>query len=198
MIRYSSLQRLCAMNLLPVTSPDPSFDNLLEAHQPRLYGYILSLTGQSATAKDVLQETNLVLWRKAETFRPGTNFTAWAIRVAHFQVLSQRQRQRRDQSRLVFDDALMELMAGESEEEALAQDNRTQALKVRAEALQDCLLKLPPRQRDLVRRRYLDGQSVAVLSEALGEPANRISQILFRARKGLLDCLSVRLRLRHP
>ncbi|HRX57070.1 MAG TPA: sigma-70 family RNA polymerase sigma factor, partial [Verrucomicrobiales bacterium] len=163
------------MNLLPVTSPDPSFDDLLEAHQPRLYGYILSLTGQPATAKDVLQETNLVLWRKAETYQPGTNFTAWAIRVAHFQVLSQRQRQRRDQSRLVFDDALMELMAGESEEEALAQDNRTQALKVRAEALQDCLLKLPPRQRDLVRRRYLDGQSVAVLSEALGEPANRIS-----------------------
>src|SRR3954454_14411357 len=41
------------------------FVQLLTGVQSRLYAYICSLVGDSAGARDVLQETNLALWNKA-------------------------------------------------------------------------------------------------------------------------------------
>jgi len=44
--------------------------------------------GRSASAWDVLQETNLVLWKEQADFQPGTRFEARAYTVARFQVLA--------------------------------------------------------------------------------------------------------------
>ena len=51
-------------------------------HQRELYAFILSMLPNLTEADDVLQETNMVLWRKREEFEPGTNFGAWARTVA--------------------------------------------------------------------------------------------------------------------
>ncbi|MDF1745393.1 MAG: sigma factor, partial [Gimesia sp.] len=40
------------------------FVQQLTENQNRLYGYVYSLLGDHSRAEDVLQETNLVLWRK--------------------------------------------------------------------------------------------------------------------------------------
>ena len=53
-----------------------SFVRLMTAHQGRLFGYILSLLGDIDQANDVLQEANMVLWRNAAEFQPGSNFRA--------------------------------------------------------------------------------------------------------------------------
>ena len=64
-----------------------AFVQLMTEHQGRLYAYVLSLLGDPDQANDVLQETNLVLWRNAGEFQMGSNFRAWAFRIAHFQVM---------------------------------------------------------------------------------------------------------------
>ena len=84
------------------------FVKLMTAHQGRLYAYVLSLLGDPDQANDVLQEANLVLWRTAGEFQMGSNFRAWAFRIAHFQVMAHRQRQLRD--RLVFDDEMLAVL----------------------------------------------------------------------------------------
>ncbi len=43
-------------------------------------------------AQDVMQETNLVLWCTADQFQPGTNFAAWMMKVAYYQVLDHRRK----------------------------------------------------------------------------------------------------------
>lgn len=85
-----------------------AFVQLMTEHQGRLYAYVLSLLGDPDQANDVLQEANLVLWRNAGEFQMGSNFRAWAFRIAHFQVMAHRQRQLRD--RLVFDDELLAVL----------------------------------------------------------------------------------------
>ena len=47
------------------------FVQLLTENQNRIYGYIYSLLGNFERSADVLQETNLVLWRKNSEFRMG-------------------------------------------------------------------------------------------------------------------------------
>jgi RNA polymerase sigma-70 factor (ECF subfamily) len=163
------------------TPESENFAELVADHQARLHGYIRSLIPDAHVAKDVLQETNMVLLRKARDFKMGTNFSAWALRVAFFEVLSWRRNAGRD--RLVFDDDTVERIAEQAE--TLSADEER-----RREALIACLAKLPQRQRDVVRRRYLDGQSVASIAEHSGLKCNAVSQLLFRAKRNLARCIS--------
>ena len=58
-------------------------------HQDRLRGFIRCLLIDRRDADDVWQDVNLLLVRKAADFRTGTDFWAWAIQVARYQVLTQ-------------------------------------------------------------------------------------------------------------
>ncbi len=58
------------------------------ACQDRVYTYTRTLLPNAENARDVLQETNIVLWRKRNEFKPGTDFVAWACKVAYYQALS--------------------------------------------------------------------------------------------------------------
>ena len=72
------------------------FVELMTQHQGRLYGYVLSLSGDPDAANDVLQEANIVLWKQSSQFELGSSFKAWAFRIAHFQFMAYRQKQLRD------------------------------------------------------------------------------------------------------
>ena len=71
------------------------FMALYSGHQRRLYLYTMTLLPASVDAEDVLQETNLVLWRKFDQYQPGTNFFAWACRITRYEVLKYRERRAR-------------------------------------------------------------------------------------------------------
>ncbi|MFN7134755.1 MAG: guanylate kinase, partial [Myxococcales bacterium] len=54
------------------------------------------LRERKTDSEEVIQETNLVLWREFDRFQEGTNFAAWACRVALNQVLAWRKKRQRD------------------------------------------------------------------------------------------------------
>ncbi len=157
-----------------------SFAALVANHQARLLGYIRSLIGDVHIARDVLQEANMVLLRKEQDFTPGTNFTAWALRVAYFEVLTWRRKMGRE--RLIFDDDTVQRIAEQAEIMTLHEEQRRDALKL-------CLKKLPERQREVVSQCYFDDGSVAEIAESSGIKANAISQLLFRAKRNLARCV---------
>ena len=64
------------------------FVQQLAENQNRLYGYVYSLVGDHAQAADVVQETNMVLWRKLDEFDPQRPFLPWAFTIGRFQVLA--------------------------------------------------------------------------------------------------------------
>ncbi|WP_414660671.1 sigma-70 family RNA polymerase sigma factor [Horticoccus sp. 23ND18S-11] len=77
-----------------------AFTRLLLQHQKRIAGLIFSLVPRGADADDAMQETCAVLWRKFGEFEPGTDFRAWALRIARFQMLNHYRRRQRAQARL--------------------------------------------------------------------------------------------------
>jgi len=160
------------------------FIELLTGAQSPVFGYIMSLCHDHARAKDVLQETNLTLWRKAEDFEAGTNFTAWACRTAYFHVLNQRRKLSREQ--LVFDEEVLDYLAERQEERADGAD-------VRLAALRQCVAGLPENQRELVEERYQPGASVQEIARAKGKTEGAISQSLLRIRTALQSCVEKRL-----
>ncbi|HLY10089.1 MAG TPA: sigma-70 family RNA polymerase sigma factor [Planctomycetota bacterium] len=163
------------------TRESEEFVQLMTGHQGRLFAYVLSLVGNPDAANDVLQEVNVVLWRDSREFRPGSNFKAWAFRVAHFQVMAWRQRQIRD--RLVFEDDLFEALATGARECDDLFDRRQ-------ERLTGCLEKLTPEHRELVRQRYADGTPLQSIALERGTTANAVMQTLFRIRQRLMLCVA--------
>lgn len=149
-------------------------------HQRRLYAFIYSLVGRASDAEDVLQETNLVLWRKSAQFQMGTDFLAWSFRVAHFQVLAFRKRRYR--ARECFGEDLLEQLAVAAEEAGVESDPRH-------EALARCLRKLRPDQQQLVARRYEPGGCVNEMAEQLGRTPKAVSEALRRIRETLFRCI---------
>ena len=76
-----------------------------------LYGAGLRLTGNSADAEDLVQDTYLKAFRASSQFEPGTNLKAWLFTILHNTFLNRRRR------------AVKEPIAVESEEiERLAAD----------------------------------------------------------------------------
>jgi RNA polymerase sigma-70 factor, ECF subfamily len=158
----------------------------LTAAQPSLWAYVFSLMPDPAVAQDILQQTNLTLWRKAGDFQPGTSFLAWASQVAYFHVLSTRRGMRRD--RLVFNDEVLAYLAERQSERASERGPND-----RLTALRGCLEKLPPASRRLLESRYAPGASIKGLAEADGRNIAALSQILYRLREKLLNCVEATL-----
>ena len=156
------------------------FLTLLTTSQSTLYAYIVSLLPNRQQADDILQETNIVLWRKADDFQDGTSFLAWACQVAYFNVLSYRRRRSRD--RHTFGDDLFDYLAER-------QCERVDAVEDRQQALRRCLEKLSPKHRTLIEARYQAGVSVRRMADERQTTEGALSQSLYRIRATLLDCI---------
>jgi RNA polymerase sigma-70 factor, ECF subfamily len=156
------------------------FVQQLTLQQRRLYGYILTLMGGSSDADEVLQETNLTLWRKSAEFQPGTNFGAWAFRTAYFEVLAFRKRTARD--RLSFEPEVIERLADESL-------SIMEQFESRREALSACLAKLRERDRELLLLRYRADTPVEAIAEQVGRSVQAVYQALYRIRGSLSLCM---------
>ena len=168
---------------MPTPHRDNDFVELIVSHQRRLYAYILTLVPDADRACDVLQQTNLVLWRDADRFHAGTNFHAWACRVAYFQVLDYREQVRRD--RLRFSQELLEELACELQSDADCEPNRLIAMR-------KCVGELPADQRDLLGHRYQRGESVSIIAASMGRTQASIANCLYRIRVALLHCIERR------
>jgi RNA polymerase sigma-70 factor (ECF subfamily) len=152
--------------------------------QNSVFAFILSLVPNADAARDILQNTNVVLWQKSAHFEPNTNFLAWAREVARQEVLAHRRDFARD--RHLFDDSLLDRLAAAGESKVDDPDER-------AQAFERCLASLPSRQRDLVCARYSPGGSVRKIAESRGQSASAISVTLSRIRKSLADCIQRKL-----
>src|SRR5262245_1593685 len=153
-----------------------------------LRGFILGLLPDPNRAEDVFQELVLTVTRKAEEFRPGTNFLAWARSIARLKVLEQ-VRATQGGPRLLGLEALEALMASAEEAEASWDDRR--------EALARCLEQLAPRAREILELRYSeDLLPPPVIAQRLSWSVNAVHVALSRARKFLQECTRRRLALR--
>jgi len=168
------------------TPSEEPFHQRLTGAQSSLYAFICSLLGGGANAGDVLQETNLMLWEKAEQFDRSRDFLPWAFQFAHMQVLAHRKRQKRD--RLLFDDDLVQTLATEFAEKNMAN------FDARRDSLDQCIQKLPDAHRNLVRQFYEQGRTIAQVSDACGKSVAAVTATLYRIRKSLLQCIQHALR----
>ena len=166
-------------------SDETHFIEALTRHQPALEAYCHANLAKREDAREVLQATCVKLWQKSADWDPDTEFLPWAFTVARFTLLSHYRDQKRD--RLVFDEDVIQAMAGETEQAASAFDERR-------EALAKCLVKLDQWPRSLLHDYYTVSQSLREIAKATGRSLSSVKMTLLRIRQKLSACIEREMR----
>ena len=157
------------------------FLRLYVEHEEALRGFVRSLVPTLEDAREVMQQTAAVLWRK---FDDSADFRPWAFGVAKFEALAFLRDRARD--RHVFGDEVLALLEAEAMEAA-----RSSELEERA--LEECLQKLPAAQRELVETAYAPGTRMDELARSAGRTPMALYKSLHRVRMTLADCVQLTL-----
>jgi RNA polymerase sigma-70 factor (ECF subfamily) len=161
-------------------SPDLRFIEALTRYQPVLEAFCHANLADRNAAAEVLQETNLKLWKKSADWDPDTGFLPWAFAVARFTILSHFRDQSRD--RLVFDPDVVESLADTAESVA-------SELPERREALGHCLQKLGRDQRVLLHAHYVEGRPLREIAKATRRSDSAVKMNMLRLRQSLSECI---------
>jgi RNA polymerase sigma-70 factor (ECF subfamily) len=156
------------------------FVRLLSQHEVRIFNCILSLLPRWSDAEDVYQECSMVIWRRFEEFDPATDFPKWACHIAYLTAMNYRRKQHRE--RMYFSNEFLDLVASRRLEDS-------ELLDARRDALEHCLEKLPPQERELLRQRYAGSRTLHSLAAEAGRTARSYYRWLDGVRQRLMECI---------
>jgi RNA polymerase sigma-70 factor (ECF subfamily) len=156
-----------------------AFNELMAAHEDRVFGICLRMLQDREAALDATQDTFLTVFRKADRYRAQAAFSTWLYRVAVntcYDHLRRRKRKRADSLPDTHDPA------------DPATEDLYEAVEVRP-AIEAALSELSPEFRAAVVLVDLQGMSLDQASDTLDVPTGTVKSRLFRARKQLSQSL---------
>ena len=172
------LQRIAARD-------DAALASLYDRHSRLAYSVILRILRSAADAEDVLQETFVRVWSRAETYdaRLGSP-AAWLIRIARNRAID------RLRAKRVRSDISVEPGSGRDGEPAPLPEPATRETPeivlqetVTAHALRAAMADLPDTQRELIQAAFFDGYTHGELAAMFGVPLGTVKT---RIRTGLM------------
>jgi RNA polymerase sigma-70 factor, ECF subfamily len=161
------------------------FVRLLAEHERRLAAYVHTLIPLWQDAEDVLQNTKIRLWEQFDSFKPNSDFAAWAITVATYMVRAHRTLSQRE--RVCFSDKLLEKISRNIPPvDPSRRDDRLSALV-------ECVKALNSANRRLLRLVCVGHQRIKDIARDLGQTPSTARKALFRIRRTLFECVQKRL-----
>jgi RNA polymerase sigma-70 factor (ECF subfamily) len=156
-----------------------AFNELMDAHQDRVFGICLRMLRDRDAALDATQDTFLTVFRKADKFQAKAAFSTWLYRVAVNTCYDHLRRQKRQQT--------VSLPEGHDPADIASGDAFT-AVELRPD-IEAALSTLSPDFRSAVVLVDLMGMSLEQASDTLEVPTGTVKSRLFRARKQLAKVL---------
>jgi len=145
----------------------------ITSYIPRLRRYARALTGDRASAEDLVQDTLERAWRRIHLWRRGSDLRAWLFTIMHNLYINQRRPRFNMRSETLENEAL-ELSVGATQEDRLELRN-----------LKEALGRLAEEQREVVLLVGLEQMSYEEVARALGIPLGTVMSRLSRGRERL-------------
>ena len=155
-----------------------------------IYRLCASYAPSAAEAEELTQEVYFKLWENLHRYRPGSNFMAWAWRVARNLLIDAHRRSRRERSAAWLDPEIIDrLPASDDPHEHTVHRQR---LRLIATAMR----QLPEELATLILMRDFSGMSYQEIAEGLDLPLGTVKSRLNRARLELATAVRRRLQIR--
>lgn len=158
-----------------------AFDAVYARHEPRVFRFLLRLSGRREVALDLFQETWLSVARHAGELAPDTDLLAWLFTIARNRYRSYRRWALLDLTRLAELGREPAPPSPSPEKDAAA---RASALSV-SQAFQ----RLSAAHREVLLLSIVEGLETARVAEVLGLTPEAVRQRLHRARSELAEKL---------
>lgn len=162
---------------------EKNFYSLYSKHQRKIYSYIFNHVSNPSDTDDIMQQTSVALWENFEQFEEGSNFMAWACKVAYFRIL--RYRQTKQRNRLVLSDEVFELLDKDFLRKMPELENRTQALS-------ECLKELHPEDRKVFETVYNKEISIKDAAAQLKRKVKGLYKLMSRLKDRMKICVDRR------
>ncbi len=154
---------------------------VISLNQDALFRYIFSLLPHNEDARDVLQETLMAITAQFDEYDPSRPFLPWACRFAYFKVMQHRDKSPRHVR--FFAAEVMELLTHD-------RDAQAHLLESRLAALDECMDKLPPADRELLAGRYFVKRPLNDLAVQVKQSRRTLLRNLQRLRRWLNECVA--------
>ncbi|MEM7473975.1 MAG: sigma-70 family RNA polymerase sigma factor [Planctomycetota bacterium] len=142
---------------------------------------------------DIVQRTFVEAYQSIGQYRLGSNFRAWILTIARYQVMMETTRLRRQADYLSR--FLYVTVSRQMEKQMLADQDEDPRL----ELLKTCLEKVPTKGREVLRKRYETGMSNEEIASRLRRTVGAIRKELCMLRKKLRECVQQELdSMDHP
>ncbi|WP_224241007.1 sigma-70 family RNA polymerase sigma factor [Hyalangium gracile] len=160
----------------PQPTRDPAFDREALGHLAALHDTALRLCGDAAEAQDLTHDTYVRALNAADRFEPGTSLKAWLLTILH-NLFRTRLRDKGRHAELELDDGSAEVAVAPTGEEVWH--------AVTSAQLDSAMELLPPKLREAVVLRDLQGLSYKEISQVLDLPVGTVMSRLHRGREAL-------------
>ena len=156
-----------------------AFDELMRAHEDRVFAVCLRILTDREAALDAVQETFITVYRKAQQFSGASAFSTWLYRIAVNTCYDQLRRTRRHQTQPL----------PEAVDPADVRSGDTLgSIELRPD-LERALANLVPEFRVAVVLSDLEGLPLQAVAEALDVPIGTVKSRIFRGRRMLAEHL---------
>ena len=143
-----------------------AYERLFRHFGPRIRSYMMKRASDAALAEELMQETMMMVWRKAELFDPQRgNASAWIFTVARNVRVDSIRKARRPE----FDaeDPAFVPDAPVAPDESFEQEQS-------AKRMRDALSTLPEEQAELLRLSFFEDVSHSLIADRLGLPLGTV------------------------
>jgi len=166
-----------------------AFGHLWEAHHAVAMAAALRLCHQRGLAEDITQGAFLLTWRGLTSFKRGSPFRPWLMRILYRHALDVIEKQRTYLHPISLDElSELERQAMSSPGIGMAADLQEQV--VQREELRQALAQLNTDQRRVIALRYGADLTEADIALVLGWPVGTVKSRLNRARERLREFLT--------
>lgn len=167
---------------------DAAFGEVYDLLAPRLYGFFVRQTGDTARAEDLVQQTLLQIHAARLAYARGSDVLPWAFCIGRRLLVDGRRRTRRE---VLFDTAEQDAAALDSRVERFSvPEGLTLTRELAARAEQE-LERMPASHREAYMLVRHEGLSVAQAAAVLGTTATAIKLRAHRAYEALRAALAV-------
>lgn len=149
---------------------------LFTRHQVKLYRFLIRIVRNEAIAEELVNETFIKVWTKANTFNNKSSVSTWMFTIARNEALSLLRKK--------SDAALDDETAAKIEDESDTQDVSV-AKKDKGALMRACIDKLSDNHREIVDLVYYQEKSISEVSQILEIPENTVKTRMYHARQQL-------------
>jgi len=157
-----------------------AFERLYRIYQPRLARFLVNLLMRPHLVEEVLDDTMMVVWQTAGSFRGTSKLSTWVFAIAYRKALKAKAR---------WPDPIEDEAQDTRVSNDPGPDSELQRSRIH-EALTSAMARLSADQRAVVDLTYFHGLSYREIAEIVRCPVDTVKTHMFHARRRLKQALS--------